>query len=89
MGDCNISHNDGSDHSNVIQSVEQGLRNFFSPKNLGYEVRTLFGVLKDRGHIDGAGPVDVVEILTEDDFLEGRLLKFGVAVDNFVVVLHC
>jgi len=76
------------DHSDEIGSGQQRGEHFLSFHHLSTEFGTLFGVLEDRRDLDGTGPVDVVETLREDEFLEMTLFDFALAVDHLVVVGH-
>ena len=64
--------------SNEIELVLEFFAELFVLKDFGVESGALSGVLEDAWDFDGAGPVDVVEALGEDQFLEHSFLEFAV-----------
>jgi hypothetical protein len=54
-------------------------------KDICGEFGALFSVLEDDRHFDGAGPVGIVEALTEDELLKCLLLQLAIPVDDAVM----
>ena len=74
--------------SNVIGLSSHLLWHFSLLKDFRSELGAFFGVLEDGRHFDGAGPVDVVEALAEDELLKCLLLQLALTVDHAVVIGH-
>jgi hypothetical protein len=58
----------------------------FAGQNFSCELHTFLGVLQYSGDLDGTGPVEIVEALEEDKFLEVALLEFALVCYHSVVV---
>ena len=71
--------------SDIVESRGEVLGDLLALHHLGIEAGALLGVLQDARDLDGAGPVDVVEALGEDELLEVAFLEFAGAEDDSVV----
>jgi hypothetical protein len=70
--------------SKVIKISSHLFWYFSTIKHVCAEFGALFGILEDGRHFDGAGPIDVVEALAEDELLKCLLLQLAISIDHTV-----
>lgn len=75
--------------SDEVELVLQISRYLFQVENFGIELSTAWSVLQNPRHLNGPCPVEVVEALAEDQFLQTALLDFRIAVYDLVMIRHC